>query len=216
MSRWGFDAMRISCITGDVYPSLVERRFGIASLREDPSITARIASSGNQQAANGSGTLTEAALPLPPAGHWRAVGWPHLLNFDVALEAQADAAVVIEFESAVQLLKYPFSSAPTFNFDPSEFVAVLDPATRAAGVDLSVSVPRGLHPVISPAPQEVSSEKDGRRHFSMGLDAPGQNLHVSGRSRAKRAREIDRSAHGAWGICVSDAISRGQTHPADR
>jgi len=179
MSRSGFDTMMLSAITGKLYPAVHEQRRGFPNLWHDPTVKAGSSTIGKRRSSADSETVASTAPKLPPMGFWQAVGRPHLLTLDVPLAAKAHATVVIEYEVPVQTLQHPLSATIGFAGGVSQLVVVLDPATRAGAVDVSISLPRGLHPVISPPPEKITSGKDGRRFFTAGLRSPRQNLHMA-------------------------------------
>jgi HEAT repeat protein len=174
MDRWGFDTKQLSVITGNLYPATLTPRHGFLRLNEDPTVAQAL----GQTIRNASTDPPGATSQLPSDKYWQDIGSPHLLSLDTTIKGKQTADIVFEYEVPIEMLVHPSSSGGRFGGSISEIVTVLDPATQASEVDVDLTLPTGIHPVISPSPDSVHELKNGKRSFRLHLKASRQNVHI--------------------------------------
>ena len=167
--RWGFDPVRMSPVTGMLHPAARTRRRAWFHLTEDPTIPPLLGQTPVSQS-YGFGRVSHDL--------WQGIGIPYVCSFDVDIPASGKVTVTASYELPLQTLPHPHLSTILMG-GRDELICVLPPDTRQSNIDVSVTAPIGMLPVLSPEPKQRPEPKNGQCTYQLKLAQPRQNVYLA-------------------------------------
>ena len=158
---WGFDESTVSLFTGKLNKDGFAKFRGFRDLWRDATVLAELGQpppSDSSQQHHGSELFAQ----------------PVLVTFNAPLDANATATVAILYDTPVQPLIHPFSSAP-FRGGLPELTVIFPPPRE---VQVTVTSPEKFQLVIAPAPESATALENGVRRFQTQLSGDASMLHV--------------------------------------
>lgn len=195
LNRWGIDAKQVSTLTGRLYHATEYRSQRPSAFGGDrptfQEVVAAIKRGEN--------------LPVPSDEFPPLLNHPFLVSFDLSIAGNGTSAIVMEYETRVSPQAVSTPAGPPAG--PTEIVAVVPPEARQTTTDVTVVTPPKFHPVISPAPDKVQTDQEGRRHYTMHREHLQQNVHL---------RLFDFQAENVNSLGILTRLSLlGPRHPDD-
>ncbi|PHR95943.1 MAG: hypothetical protein COA78_29365 [Blastopirellula sp.] len=159
IAHWGFNELSLSPFTGKLMMNESTRHRLTYNFKTDPTV------------------LDELGRPqqTDPLRHQQALQRyePVLVSFDAPLQANSHSKIVIEYDINMGSLVHPGSA--TLSFFITELSAVFP---TQQDVEVTVTTPEKVQPIIAPAPHQVTVLEDGRCRFETRLTQDATMLHL--------------------------------------